>query len=129
MSFFWTSWVSIAALLVYFWTAAEAGRARGRYQVKAPAVDGPPEFLRALRVQMNTLEQLAFFLPSLWLCAFWFSDRWAALTGAVWVVSRIWYALAYFRNPAKRASGFVLSVTSAFILLLLAVAGLSGLIR
>lgn len=35
----------------------------------APAVDGPPEFLRALRVQMDTVEQTVFFLQALWLGA------------------------------------------------------------
>jgi glutathione S-transferase len=36
--------------------------------------------------------------------------------GLAWVVGRIWYALAYQKDPAKRGGGFSLS--------LLAIAGL-----
>ena len=59
--------VAILALLVYVVTFVNAGRMRHRFDVKAPAVSGPPEFERALRVQQNTLEQLVWFLPALWL--------------------------------------------------------------
>ena len=120
----WTSWATIAALAVYVWTAVNVSRARSRYGVKAPAVDGPPEFLRAMRVQLNTVEQIILFLPCLWLCALWFGDHVAAIGGAVWVVGRIWYALAYYRDASRRAKGFVLTITASLSLLLLAVIGL-----
>ena len=44
---------------------------------------------------MNTLEQMAFFLPSLWLCAIFLSDLAAAIGGIVWIGGRTLYALAY----------------------------------
>ena len=59
--------VAILALTVYIGTFINAGRMRHRFDVKAPSVTGPPEFERALRVQQNTLEQIVWFLPSLWL--------------------------------------------------------------
>jgi glutathione S-transferase len=46
-----------------------AGRAREKYGIKAPSVTGHENFERAYRVQMNTVEQMVFFLPALWLCA------------------------------------------------------------
>ena len=125
MPFYWTSWVSLAALLLYFWTVALVGRARGKYQVKAPSVDGPDAFRRTLRVQLNTLEQLALFLPALWLCALWQNDH-AAAAGVVWVAGRIWYALAYLQDAAKRSSGFLLASAALFVLLAGLVAGLFG---
>ncbi|MBI3283363.1 MAG: MAPEG family protein [Burkholderiales bacterium] len=125
MTLLWTSWITIAALAMYFWTAYAVAKARMRCQVRAPFVDGPPEFLRALRVQGNTVEQLIFFLPALWLCAFWSGDRLAAAGGAVWVLGRIWYALAYYRAAEKRGPGFTISLLAAVALLLGAIAGMS----
>lgn len=129
MPFLWTSWATVAALCLYFWTIFLVGRARERCQVQAPSVDGPPEFLRAMRVQMNTVEQLLFFLPAMWLCAFWAGDRLAAGGGLIWVAARLWYALAYCRDPAKRGGGFALAALAALVLLLVAVAGMLGRIK
>jgi glutathione S-transferase len=121
-----SAWITVAALLVYFWTVFKVGRARGLYKVIAPAVDGPPEFLRAMRVQANTVEQLIFFLPALWLCAVYFSDRWAGLGGALWVLGRIMYASAYYREASKRSTGFALATTASVALLVCAILGLLG---
>jgi len=129
MHFLWTSWVSVGVLAVYFWIMVTVGRARGKYGVKAPSVDGPEEFLRALRVQANTVEQLVFFFPALWLCAMCFSDQAAAIAGAIWIIGRILYALAYLKEPAKRGSGFAVSMLAALALWLGAVIGLTGLIK
>jgi glutathione S-transferase len=124
MQLLWTSWVTVATLCMYFWIIVNVGRARVKYQVIAPSVDGPPEFLRALRVQMNTVEQLIFFFPALWLCAYCLNDKFAALLGAVWIIGRIWYALSYYREAAKRAAGFSIATFASVTLLLGAVYGL-----
>jgi glutathione S-transferase len=49
-------------------------------------------------------------LPALWLYAGFIGDRGAATMGAVWVVARIWYAIAYQSDPNKRGPGFSLSM-------------------
>jgi glutathione S-transferase len=67
-------------------------------------------FQCAMRVQMNTLEQMITFLPALWMCAFFLNDRWAALGGAAWIVGRIAYALGYYKDPSKRSFGFMLTM-------------------
>ncbi|MFZ6773984.1 MAPEG family protein [Undibacterium sp. SXout7W] len=127
MHYVWTSWVCVAVMVMYFWNTYTVAMARQRYQVTAPAVDGPPEFLCALRVQANTVEQMLFFLPSLLLCALWAGDKLAAVGGAVWVIGRVMYALAYLRDPASRGPGFMVALVAAVGLLLTAIAGMSGL--
>jgi len=106
MTQIYTAVVTLLALLLYFAVTANVGRARVKYGVKAPAVTGNENFERACRVQMNTLEQMAFFLPSLWLCALVLSDKGAALGGLIWIVGRAIYAVAYIREPSSRSLGF-----------------------
>lgn len=121
---YWTAWTTLAALAVYFWIIMHAGRARGKYKVKAPSMEGPVEFQSAQRVQANTVEQMAMFFPALWMCAYFLDDRWAALGGAVWVVGRIVYALAYYKDPSRRGAGFVLTQLASLALMAGAALGL-----
>lgn len=105
-----TALVTLLICLLMFATGINVGRARGLYGIKAPAVTGHELFERAYRIQMNTLENAVLVLPVLWLYASFISDRGAAMMGAVWLVARIWYAIAYQNNPAKRGPSFGLSV-------------------
>ena len=109
--------VTLVAFLLYFWTGIRVGRARGKFGVAAPAVTGHPEFERAYRVQMNTLEWLPLFVPSLWLFAYYWDPRIAAAIGVVWIVGRLLYALTYVQDPAKRGPGFGLQALSTAVLL------------
>lgn len=115
--------VSLLALLLFQATAMLVGRARIRHGVKPPASDGPEPFQRALRVQQNTLEQLLFFLPSLWLAALFASERWASLLGFIWVGARVAYAAGYLQAPEKRGPGFGISFLAAVALWLMATVG------
>ena len=115
--------VTSLALLVYQVTAFNVGSARGKYGIKAPATTGNEQFERIYRVQMNTLEQLAFFLPALWLFAINMRDEYAALIGLVWIAGRILYARGYYQDAAKRSTGFMISFFAAVILLLGGVIG------
>jgi glutathione S-transferase len=110
------AFITLLAIAVMFWTALNVGRARVKYEVKAPATSGHEMFDRAYRVQMNTLESALMFLPALWVYAAFVGDTGAAAMGLAWVAGRIWYALAYQKDPAKRGGGFSLA--------LLAIAGL-----
>ena len=114
---------TLLALAVYFVTAMLVGRARVAHQVKAPSIHGPEAFERVLRVQQNTLEQLAFFLPSLWLAALFNNPRLAAGLGFVWVGGRIAYAVGYTRAAQQRAPGFVIGVFTSVVLFALALTG------
>ena len=95
--------VTFLALLTYFWTSIRVAQARHKYGVTAPAVTGAPEFERTYRVQVNTLEWLPLFLPSLWLFAWYWNGKLAAAIGVVWILARIYYAITYVKDPAKRA--------------------------
>jgi glutathione S-transferase len=115
--------VTLLALVLYLATAMLVGRARLRHGVKPPASDGPEPFQRALRVQQNTLEQLVFFLPSLWLAALFASARWASLLGFIWVGARVAYAAGYLQAPEKRGPGFGIAFLAAAVLWLMALVG------
>jgi glutathione S-transferase len=101
-----TSLITLFVVLLMFATALNVGRARGLYGIKAPAVTGHEMFDRAFRVQMNTLESAAVMLPALWLYAGFIGDRGAGMMGVVWLVARIWYAIAYQRDPKTRGAAF-----------------------
>lgn len=110
--------VTVFALLVYVGVSFAVGRARMRHGVQAPAMEGPPEFMRAVRVQMNTLEQLALFLPAIWLFALAWGDRPAAAIGVLWPLARLLYARTYMSDPAKRGPGFIVAFLASLVLLL-----------
>ncbi|HEV2362628.1 MAG TPA: MAPEG family protein [Caulobacteraceae bacterium] len=119
--------VTVLALLFYFWTGIQVGTMRGRHKILAPATVGHPEFERAFRVQMNTLEQLAVFLPLLWLAAiFPISWTWIApLVGVVWVASRVLYGQAYMSDPDRRGPWVGIGALCNLVLLVLVVIGLA----
>ncbi len=115
--------VTLLTVLLLFACAFVVGRARVKYGIKAPAVSGHPAFERAYRVQMNTLEGAVMFLPTLWLATLYGFGGWAGGAGLVWIVGRVWYALAYVRDAASRGPGFVLGMLAWLVLLLMAVYG------
>lgn len=119
----WVEIVTALALVQYLYFGALVGSARGRYGIKAPAMLGHEIFERLYRVQMNTLELLVVFLPSLWLAAKYWPPVWMAGVGAVYLVGRMVYLRAYRLSPAGRSVGFALS---ALPLLGLLGAGLVG---
>lgn len=112
-----TAWATLLSLAVYGWTGANAGRARAKFNIKAPSMDGPLPFQCAQRVHINTLEQLPLFLPPLWMCAMFLGDGWAAAGGVLWCVGRVMYALAYYEDPAKREAGFIVSMAACGLLI------------
>jgi glutathione S-transferase len=116
--------VTCLALLTYFVLVGLAGQARSKYGIKAPAVAGHEQYERAYRVQMNTLENMAFFLPSMWLYAIYLNDAGAAVGGVIWVAARIYYAASYLRDPATRGPGALLTVLAQFGLFLGAAYGI-----
>ncbi len=105
------------ALVEFLYFALQVASARGRYKVAAPAVTGNETFERYLRVQMNTLEQLVVFIPSILLFGQYLSPYVAAALGVVFLIGRLVYFLAYVKEPKKRELGFILSVAPTAILL------------
>src|SRR5215813_12957822 len=114
----YTALVTLLALVFYFVTSARVARARRKYGVKLPAIAGNEDFERVFRVQMNTLEWLPMFLPSLWLFAIYISDVVAASIGAVWIIGRIVYMIGYTQPVPRRSPGFFIQALATFVLLL-----------
>jgi glutathione S-transferase len=108
--YIYTSFVTLLTVLLMFALTFNVGRARGKYQIKAPAISGNELFERAYRIQLNTIENVLMFLPALWLYAFYIGDKGAGDSGVIWLIARVWYAISYQKNPAKRGLGFVISI-------------------
>src|SRR3954464_7309917 len=111
-----TALVTLLAILFYFFITINVSRSRTKTGVKAPAMSGHPDFERAFRIQMNTLEWMPIFLPSLWLFAVYISDAIAAAIGLVWIAGRILYIIGYAQAASKRGPGFALQASSALFL-------------
>jgi glutathione S-transferase len=111
-----TALVTCLAIAFYFCTTIQVARARTAFGVKVPATSGNPDFERVFRVQMNTLEWMPIFLPSLWLFAVYISDPIAAGLGLVWIVDRIIYLIGYSQAAAKRGLGFGIQANTTIIL-------------
>jgi glutathione S-transferase len=113
-------------VLFYFYTAFRVGGLRGKHGIQAPACSGHPEFDRAYRVQMNTLEQMGITLPLLWIATL-VPVAWPwlpALIGLLWLATRILYLRSYMADPATRLAGAGLGGLCNLVLLVLAAAGI-----
>jgi uncharacterized MAPEG superfamily protein len=117
--------VTLLTVLLMFGTMWAVGHARGKYGVKAPATTGDPAVERAYRVQMNTLEATVMFLPTLWLAAHYGFTGWAGIAGLVWLVGRVWYALAYLRDASKRGPGYMVGMLGWAAALVMACIGVA----
>ena len=111
-----TAFVTLLAILLFFCTGILVARARRMTGIKAPATTGNPDFERAFRVQMNTLEWMPIFLPAMWLVAYYIGDIWAAAGGVVWIIGRIMYIQGYSAAANKRGPGFGVQALAAVAL-------------
>jgi glutathione S-transferase len=123
----WTATVTLLIGFFYFYTGFRVGNLRARHGVRAPAVTGHPEFERAYRVQLNTLEQMGIVLPFLWVAAFYpIGWAWLApLVGLVWVISRIIYLAGYMADPDKRLAGAMIGGVCNMVLFIIAAIGIA----
>jgi glutathione S-transferase len=112
-----TALVTCLAILFYFFTSVGVAKARAKFGIKAPAISGSPDFERVFRVQMNTLEWMPIFLPSLWLFAIYVNDPVAAVLGLIWIAGRALYMTGYSQAAEKRSSGFGIQALAVAVLL------------
>ena len=124
--FHFTALVTCLSIALYFFTSLRVSKERAAFGIKPPAISGDPGFERVFRVQMNTLEWMPIFLPSVWLFAIYVSDPIAALIGLVWIVGRILYMTGYSQAPEKRRRGFGIQATAAVVLWAGALFGIIG---
>lgn len=121
-----TALATLAALAVYFVAGILVGRARGQFDVKAPAITGPAGFDRVFRAHQNMLEWMPLFLPALWLFAFSVGDLWAAILGLVWSAARLGYTVAYSAEANKRGPYFLVQF---LVVAVLWIGALTGIVR
>lgn len=114
----WPSLITLLALGLYFVLTINVGRARAKYGVPVPEMSGNPDFERVVRVHANTLEQLIFFLPLLWLFSWYVSPVGSGIVGLVWIIGRTLYAWGYYQATEKRAPGFAIASLSGMVLFL-----------
>src|ERR1700720_2253996 len=115
--FHYTALVTCLAILFYFFATIQVSKARVAFGIKVPATSGNPDFERVFRVQMNTLEWMPIFLPSLWLFAIYVSDQAAAALGLVWIAGRIFYMIGYIKATERRSPGFFIQALACAVLL------------
>ena len=115
--------VTALMLLEYFVFTLLVGVARGKTGIDAPAMTGAPELERAVRVQLNTLEQLIVVIPAMFLFAMFVNVQVAAGLGVLFIIARILYARGYLADPGKRSLGFGLGFLATLVLLLGSVYG------
>jgi len=111
------------ALVEFFLFGVAVARARARYNIPAPATSGNEVFERYFRVQMNTLEQLVIFVPSVLLFARYVNAYAAAVLGVLFLIGRALYFQGYVRSAAGRHVGFILSAIPNLALLIGAIIG------
>ena len=121
---YYTAIVTLLAVVLYFFMAARVATVRSRFDVKHPATTGHPDFERVFRAHINTLEWIPIFFPTLWIAAFYFSDRAAAAVGLLWIVGRIVFFIGYSKAVEKRVPGFVIQLVACVLLAIGAVAGI-----
>jgi glutathione S-transferase len=119
----WVELVILLALVQLLYFGTLVGRARDKYGVKAPATTGNEMFERYFRVQMNTVEMLLLFLPSIWIAAKYWSPYIMAALGVIYLIGRFVYLVSYVRDPSKRSAGFGLSALPTLVLMVCAFAG------
>ncbi len=112
--------LALGEFLAFGWAV---GQARVRYNVPAPATTGNATFECYFRVQMNTLEQLIIFVPSIVIFAHYWGPSVAAALGALFIIGRAIYFYGYTRSPERRHVGFLASAVPNLALLVGALLG------
>jgi glutathione S-transferase len=105
------------ALAQFLFFCFAVGKARGTYKVAAPATTGNEMFERYFRVQMNTLELLVVFLPSILLFGQYFGSYIATALGVIYLIGRMIYFTSYVKDPKSRSMGYGLSALPVMVLL------------
>jgi|CXWL01.1.fsa_nt_gi glutathione S-transferase len=117
----WTAQILLLTVLLQIAIMMNVAFKRGKSGIDAPQMTGDPALERAVRIQMNTLEQLGMFLPSLLVAAAFVGDTFAAWLGLVWLIGRVLYAVGYQQAPGRRSLGFMVGGLAVAVLWLASV--------
>ena len=119
-----TSLITLLLIALGWWLAMRVFKARSEFADPAtnaalfhsPEIYSDRNFMIAYRNQMNFLENLILFLPTMWIFAYNVSDGLAAVIGSGYVMGRVLYARNYPRDYAH-ARGFQISLACLVFLL------------
>ena len=119
-----TSVITLSLVALGAWLAMRVFKARSEFADPAtnaalfhsPEIYSDRNFMIAYRNQMNFLENLILFLPTMWIFAYNVSDGLAAVIGSGYVMGRVLYARNYPRDYAH-ARGFQISLACLVFLL------------
>jgi glutathione S-transferase len=111
------------ALAQFLFFLFAVGKARQTCNVPAPATSGNEVFERYFRVQMNTVELLVLFVPSILLFGQYISPLIAAALGILYIIGRFIYFSSYVKEPKSRTLGYGLSALPIMVLLAGAIIG------
>ena len=119
-----TSLITLSLIALGWWLAMRVFKARSEFADPAtnaalfhsPEIYSDRNFMIAYRNQMNFLENLILFLPTMWIFAYNVSDGLAAVIGSGYVMGRVLYARNYPRDYAH-ARGFQISLACLVFLL------------
>lgn len=117
--------VTMALLVIYYWTTLQVSMARHKFGVPPPATSGNADFERVFRAQYNALEGLPIILPAMWLSATLIAPLPAAVAGAVYCAGRVSYSLGYYASVKGRGSGFMALSLAQLYLMVLACIGVA----
>ena len=124
-----TSLITLSLVALGWWLSMRVFKARSEFADPAtdaalfhsPEIYSDRNFLIAYRNQMNFLENLIPFLPTIWIFAYNVSDSLAALIGFGYVSDRVLYARNYPRDYTH-ARGFQIALV-CFLFLSVGAAG------
>jgi glutathione S-transferase len=117
---------TLIAIIVYNVQIFFVVKARFKYGIKPPAITGNENFDRAWRMHYNTLEQMPYFLSTLWIFALTVSTSIAGWLGLVWSVGRIAYMIGYYKSSTARNNP--VAVLSSIVTIIFLVGSLWALI-
>ncbi len=92
------AFVTALTVLVFVRMLIHVGKSRVKYNVPLPATTGSPDFERVHRAQVNQVEQLTVFFPTLWIFSLFVHAPIGAALGLAWLAIRIGYFVTYCRT-------------------------------
>ncbi|XP_013881340.1 leukotriene C4 synthase [Austrofundulus limnaeus] len=93
--------VTVLGVLEQVYFSLQVIYARRKYSVSPPSTNGPPEFERIFRAQVNCSEYFPIFIIVLWTAGVFFSQAVSSCCGLLYLYGR----LCYFRGYSESAHG------------------------
>ncbi|KAH3841840.1 microsomal glutathione S-transferase 2-like isoform X2 [Dreissena polymorpha] len=126
--FVWVGVIAVGHAFQLGHAATEVAVLRRKYKINPPTMDGPPDFLRAVRAQQNCLEFSVPFEIVLWTSAAFCHQAPTAMLGMVYLYARQRYIKGYIEAAEKRVPPFWLSIRALQGLSVLSITGLINVV-